>query len=766
MGVAKNAKASSFFLCIKVLEETAIDLETSNQRCLQLGSELKAKIQEVEKLRIFKFMARQADIREDSLRAKLEDIKQELAISRKTELTFESKYKKLKTKYESLCLSFEKLKLDQQEMGMTKDHQLDLVWLRESNEKLRKDVLKLTSALLVPNSADDLHMTNNSSNNYNKNLIELIKELASANNKLKADLLDCSDMLMECRDDLYAKLEQQQHQNDEVMHNDDTIRCYKKDDAYQGDDDNIWLSTSAPQSNEESIKNVPRLLRRTESKRSNLLEHDDETGAIVTQQDDLGITNSTSTNNVPQSFISLPIDAPPTVVHHHYHYYMKKRLMAEKGIHIENELASGSSDSALALEKDDKKGTASLASPPTIRLSTSDSGISKDVDSTSPFHQLYNQVTIVLQRLQQTDIRALNRRLRRAFDIFELSSMSNSIIENIVTDVDDLRTRFLWIEDCHAIAKQEPWVHDISMLEFFPLMELVQEMLKEIGQLRTTMNDLQVEYVKKVEESDTKLEEELLRKQQEQQQQIQQQQQQMHQKQKQSSKTDEHANRVTLGSWLSSVFQRKNTVVPDQPTSTHQQRKPQFTSNQFILNNNSSDISVTTTGSSIHPLCIPANKSTNFLVPSSSSNTGNSATEKSSMVAIIRRKKSDIDRFGPPSSFPTRSPPVPIGNEKSKRRSTTQISSSSNVPLSSSTSNMNTTIIHNKPITLRASQSAGTVRRSKSMQAPALEYVVRRKRSMLGMNASSSTDYDLLISPQTTSSDMTGAFATSWLGNK
>jgi hypothetical protein len=33
--------------------------------------------------------------------------------------------------------------LDQQEMGITKDHQLDLAWLRESNEKLRRDVLKV-----------------------------------------------------------------------------------------------------------------------------------------------------------------------------------------------------------------------------------------------------------------------------------------------------------------------------------------------------------------------------------------------------------------------------------------------------------------------------------------------------------------------------------------------------------------------------------------------------------------------------------------------
>lgn len=46
---------------------------------------------------------------------------------------------------ESICFSFEKIKLDQQELGPSKDHQLDLVWLRESNEKLRKDVLKVRS---------------------------------------------------------------------------------------------------------------------------------------------------------------------------------------------------------------------------------------------------------------------------------------------------------------------------------------------------------------------------------------------------------------------------------------------------------------------------------------------------------------------------------------------------------------------------------------------------------------------------------------------
>ncbi|GAA5809243.1 hypothetical protein MFLAVUS_002648 [Mucor flavus] len=673
----------------KILDETAVDLENSNHRCLQLGLELKSKIHEVEELRVFKFMARQADIREDAFRAKVE----------------------------SICFSFEKLKLDQQELGITRDHQLDLVWLRESNEKLRRDVLKLTSALPVPNTADDLHMTNSS--NTNHHLIELIKELASANNKLKTDLLDCSDLLMECRNELYSKLDKQQ---DDTMHNDDSILIQQENNnnaLKQNDDNNnksnTWLSSSAPQSNQESIIIVPRV-RRPDLKRSSVASNE-----LVAE---------------PQSSVSLPTDAP-TVVHHHYHYYMKNKLMAEKG---KLRKSSADTSSSAALKNEEKR-------PPTITLSPSTSCKTVKLDSSSPFRQLYHQVTTVLQRLQQTDIRALNRRLRRAFDILELSSMSNSIIENIVTDVDGLRTRFLWIEESHQIVKQESWIHDISMLEFFPIIGLVQEMLKEIGQLRTTMNDLQVEYVKKVEESDIRLEEELLRKQQEQQQRI----------IMQGTITTDSHNKTTLSSWISNVFQRKQQHKPKK--QQQQQQHPMDTNSRFLINN-SSDISITTTHSSVHPLC--GSSSQNFMLPSHSNTT--ITTEKSNMIDIIRRKKSDIDRHGPPSSFPTRSPAVAIGNEKNKRRSTTAVAT--HVPTTSSPSNTNNASSKTFPLKLRASQSAGTVRRSKSMQAPALEYVVRRKRSTLGLNSSSSTDYDLLLSPQTTSPDMTGTFATSWLGNK
>lgn len=47
------------------------DLEAANARCVQLSNDLKSETLKVDKLRVFKFMAKQADIREENLRAKV-----------------------------------------------------------------------------------------------------------------------------------------------------------------------------------------------------------------------------------------------------------------------------------------------------------------------------------------------------------------------------------------------------------------------------------------------------------------------------------------------------------------------------------------------------------------------------------------------------------------------------------------------------------------------------------------------------------------------
>ncbi|KAJ2961886.1 hypothetical protein NQZ79_g2843 [Umbelopsis isabellina] len=126
----------------------------------------------------------------------------------------------------------------------------------------------------------------------------------------------------------------------------------------------------------------------------------------------------------------------------------------------------------------------------------------------APYHSLHHLGTHYYERLKATDIRALNRQLRRTFDILELSSMSNSIIDNVLADIRVLKTRFLWVEQSittyrnmvDADENARPWESDVSMDDFFPLVELTEILLSEIGQMRMTLNDLQVEYVSKVEQ--------------------------------------------------------------------------------------------------------------------------------------------------------------------------------------------------------------------------------------------------------------------------
>ncbi|KAI9021735.1 hypothetical protein CLU79DRAFT_683172, partial [Phycomyces nitens] len=53
-----------------------------------------------------------------------------------------------------------------------------------------------------------------------------------------------------------------------------------------------------------------------------------------------------------------------------------------------------------------------------------------------PYHLLLTVASQTFERLQGTDIRTLNRQLKRTFDMIELSTMSNTIIESVMVDVD------------------------------------------------------------------------------------------------------------------------------------------------------------------------------------------------------------------------------------------------------------------------------------------------------------------------------------------
>ncbi|KAG1452769.1 hypothetical protein G6F56_007733 [Rhizopus delemar] len=365
----------------KTLDEVISDLELSNERCQQLTAELQSKNNELEKLRVFKFMVRQSEIREETLGSKLEDTYQELAICRKNELLLESKIKKLKMKYESL----------------------------------------------YNNCHNTLKFTPQPPDNHD-NLATYINELSSTNNKLKSDILNYKEQLSNAREEI-------DHLHQKIQ----------------------YKSTQ------------PRNSLQKEKKRAESI-HCKENYKPAHSKTNIIPSLPTVSSSMPTAGPSSP------VVHHHYHYYMK------------NKAEGGNTDCCdemvVPTERADIPQERSL-SPDEIKY---------------PFVVLQDQISQVLDRLHSSDIRALNRKLKRAFDIIELSSMSNSVIENIVIDIDTLDNQFLWLKE------------EGDLFAFSSFLEILKDALKELGLLKLAVNEMQVAYVQKVKENESRVEEEILRK--------------------------------------------------------------------------------------------------------------------------------------------------------------------------------------------------------------------------------------------------------------
>ncbi|KAI8384325.1 uncharacterized protein BYT42DRAFT_257110 [Radiomyces spectabilis] len=679
----------------KTLQDTLSDLEAANARCVHLGGELKAQNVELEKLRILKLMVRQADVREETLHAKLEDLQQELAISRKTELSLESKYKKLKAKHETMCAAYEKLRLEGD--THTTDRDNNLAWLRESNEKLRRDMLKLTT---LPSSPITHSQQANQSH-----WITLIKELASANSKLKADLLDCKDHLSEARNEIFAlsckidgteehtmvsKVEDEEDEDQEEEKEEGSLPSLPHKPPVELAPAG-WLSTSAP-----SLRNMRKQLR-TQPRRVTR----DPTHATSAKPLPLSSVQPNTTATTVAS--SMPGPSGTAVIHHHYHYYMQRKKKSAKAYSID---AASLHNSGSSVHIDSKEKTLVHSDMDDIKEIT-ERGTSEGNDVMSAFHQLQTYLTEVFRRLTATDIRALNRQLRKAFDILELTNMSNSIIDSILTEVESLHSKFQWVEIEVAQAKETSGLAGdgclVAMEDFFPLLHTVQHMLKEIGSLRMTMNDLQLEYVKKIEENDQRVEQEVLQKRDA----LMQQQQQQHQ-QAQTTTAPATSPPSSAISWLTHFFQRSSTVQSLKHVSSQDDL-----GTRYINDLGNKSFTAVILDDSKRPIDL-----------------------HSPSKAKSLRPKSDVDRYGPLLSFPT--------DDKRRHRS----SAAQSIPF---------------PM-LRSSRSAGTIRRGEPSSVPALT-IARRKRSTLGLNS------ELDLRGQPGSPDFNGewsvnAFATSWLGTK
>ncbi|KAI8991792.1 hypothetical protein BDF20DRAFT_909522 [Mycotypha africana] len=131
----------------------------------------------------------------------------------------------------------------------------------------------------------------------------------------------------------------------------------------------------------------------------------------------------------------------------------------------------------------------------------------------NPFDVLHSVTREMVDRISATDTRTLNKRLKRGvFNISELSELSNSILEQIVKDLEtDFRSKFGWFTDQYQLFGDACFTDNADMTKissssgcinndtFFSLVNLIQFLLKDLSINKMTLNDLQADYVRRIE---------------------------------------------------------------------------------------------------------------------------------------------------------------------------------------------------------------------------------------------------------------------------
>ncbi|KAK9763321.1 hypothetical protein K7432_010114 [Basidiobolus ranarum] len=109
--------------------------------------------------------------------------------------------------------------------------------------------------------------------------------------------------------------------------------------------------------------------------------------------------------------------------------------------------------------------------------------------------QLYEYSTDVIERIRSTEMTGLNRPMRRAFDVNELSKTSHSMLDDIVKEITNMHQHFQVAapqEDSGNASKCSK--SQSQLIGFKELIKLIQNLLKDMALLRMTSNDYTVAY--------------------------------------------------------------------------------------------------------------------------------------------------------------------------------------------------------------------------------------------------------------------------------
>ncbi|KAJ3147073.1 hypothetical protein HDU89_005881 [Geranomyces variabilis] len=112
------------------------------------------------------------------------------------------------------------------------------------------------------------------------------------------------------------------------------------------------------------------------------------------------------------------------------------------------------------------------------------------------------------QKLTTTDPHHLNRKLRRRFDIAQLSALSQTVIDNIQTGIQDLPNTFAAGGISTPITDSAGGSHhpimslqkDVYSHIFLPLVRLIQGLLEDLCRVKGTLNEYALMYFEKISE--------------------------------------------------------------------------------------------------------------------------------------------------------------------------------------------------------------------------------------------------------------------------
>ncbi|KAM3578328.1 hypothetical protein VKS41_009229 [Umbelopsis sp. WA50703] len=619
-----NKRSWEYEKAQQTIQSMSSDLEVTNHKVAKLTADNESKNAEIENS-ISRMLTRQADLRDEMNESKIGDLKQELALARKNELFLESKHKKLAARFEMLQTNFDALKEENAALAEAAENGSNAGWIRQVNDKLRSIEMKNGGFDVRPQQYQHLITLIKElgfSNNKLKNELAEYKDMLS-DSKAEVTLLNAKLEQLEGSDDseLDSAVAHKQSNMIPSRHRitEEEPESYHVPDvatdsqhAYSLPYDSIAndnMRTSL------KVRRSATTMRTSDKQSVNRLATRTMTTPLY----------ANPANNLSSSSLSSPSDNHTVVHHHyHYHVHKSKSAYQDLGVRRLRKETSAS-DGYISEEQNQKSLVSSKSiyttdiSKPVVNpisstrskslLSSSLYDLSKkkpvhSVDSSestsqpsswtakqtdftdhmpkslqtieypepsesqgvslckdAPYHSLHHLGTHYYERLKATDIRALNRQLRRTFDILELSSMSNSIIDNVLADIKVLKSRFVWVEQSittyramveDADASSRPWESDVSMDDFFPLVELTEILLSEIGQMRMTLNDLQVEYVSKVEQIGHRSEQDVI--------------------DKRRVRKNKSTGPETTFSWFTNILSRYNTKDTEPPVQKRHKR--------------------------------------------------------------------------------------------------------------------------------------------------------------------------------------------------